>query len=136
METKPNNDSNYLCPSYISKPGAQLFGYINDGKVEYLQESIVVDKTFVEEAKKGRTPESRFRFAGKCIKGSCAQWNNTDGVCGLTNKLIDEAPEKEVSELEHCAIRSQCRWFAQRGAKACAVCSDSVRNMEEAYIGS
>lgn len=135
MENKPAEE-NYLCPSYISKPGAQLFGIVAEGKVQYLDEVIVVDKTFTEAAKKGRTPESRFRFAGKCIKGGCAQWNNGKGVCGLTDKLIDAAPEAEATELQHCAIREKCRWFAQRAGKACAVCSESVRNMEEAFLAT
>lgn len=127
-------EEDYLCPSYLSKPGAQLFGIVEDGKVQYLEEAIIVDKTFTEAAKKGRSAESRFRFAGKCIKGGCAQWNNGSGVCGLTDKLIDEVSAAPAAELQHCAIREKCRWFAQRGATACAICSESVRNMEEAYF--
>lgn len=133
METN-NAEENYLCPSYISKPGAQLFGIVADGKVQYLDETIVVDKTFTEAAKKGRSPESRFRFAGKCIKGGCAQWNGGKGVCGLADKLIGEIDAPPQAELQHCAIRENCRWFAQRAGDACAICSETVRNMEEAFL--
>ncbi|MDI9342700.1 MAG: hypothetical protein QM534_19160 [Sediminibacterium sp.] len=135
MET-PSEKDDKLCPSYLAKPGAELFGYVSDGKVQYLDETIVVDKTFVKEAQKGRSPESRFRFAGKCIQGGCAQWDNQNGVCGLTDRILAITEQIEHHTLQHCAIREKCRWFSQRGAKACAVCSDSVRNMEEAFITS
>jgi hypothetical protein len=38
--------------------------------------------------------------------------------------LEEEGPAEALSsaELPRCAIRSSCRWFAQRGAEACAVC--------------
>jgi hypothetical protein len=133
MENK-NNAEDQLCPSYISKPGAQLFGIVADGQVQYLDEVIVVDKTFTEAAKKGRSPESRFRFAGKCIKGSCAQWNDGKGICGLADKLIDRIDVPPKAELQHCAIRENCRWFSQRQGAACAICSETVRNLEEAFL--
>jgi hypothetical protein len=63
QQIKPSE--NLLCPSSILKPGASLFGIVNtEGTVDYLPEAIKVDSTFVDEAKKGRTPEARFRFAG------------------------------------------------------------------------
>lgn len=134
MSKKLSESGAPLCPSYISKPGAQLFGIVADGRVIYLEKPITVNKIFVEEAAKGRTPESRFRFSGKCIEGGCKQWDGGRGVCGLTDKLIAAAGEKADAELQHCGIRTRCRWFMQRGATACAICSESVRNMEEAYL--
>ncbi len=132
-----SNQEDYLCPSYLSKPGAELFAYVAEGQLQYLNETVVIDKTFTEAAKKGRSPESRFRFAGKCIKGGCAQWDNGNSACGLSNKLINAVtPQTLEATLQHCAIRAKCRWFAQNGAAACGVCSESVRNMEEAFITS
>jgi hypothetical protein len=62
MNTQESKSSEHLlCPSYVAKPGASLFGIVQaDGKVDYLPEPIQIDKTFVEETKKGRPAEERF----------------------------------------------------------------------------
>ena len=130
------------CPSYIAKPGAELFGIVNDdGKIEYLEEAITIDKTFVEAAKlynetTGRVPEGRFRFSGKCMQGGCSHWNNDHDSCSLISKIIantNKIPETN-SVLFSCAIRSGCRWFAQEGNLACANCNETVRNKEKARL--
>lgn len=117
------------CPSYVAKPGADLFGIVGrNGELEYLPATISIDKTFVEEAQKGRLPESRFRFAGKCIQNACLQWEA--GKCGLIEKVIQLNRQKPEFEVQKCAIRSTCRWFAQEHERACASCSEIFRNKE------
>lgn len=123
-----------LCPSYVCKPGAQLFGVVgSDGSVEYLDEPMPIDETFVNEAKKGRTPEERFRFTGKCIEKGCGQWDSSGHQCGVAKRVLEMMEGFVASELQHCGIRSKCRWFGQEGAKACGPCSVMVRNAEFAY---
>lgn len=120
-----------LCPSYVSKPGAQLFGIQNgEGQIDYLKTSITIDQTFVDAAQKGRPAEERFRFAGKCIEKGCHQWNDGTHQCGLVGAIIERMNSALSNAPVHCPIRGRCRWFAQKGMEACANCNDVVRNLE------
>ncbi|NMM49826.1 hypothetical protein [Marinigracilibium pacificum] len=115
----------------MAKPGAKLFGIVNtNGFIDYLKATIEIDETFVEEAAKGRPPEQRFRFAGNCAKNGCKQWNGKKGACGLIDNIIEFNDNRDVKDLNPCAIRERCRWFAQRGARACSNCNDVIRNLE------
>ncbi|MCF0054651.1 hypothetical protein [Dyadobacter sp. CY356] len=123
------------CPSYVAKPGADLFGMISEnGKVTYLNEAIRIDKTFVEETQKGRPAEERFRFSGKCIQHGCHQWE--DGKCGLIQKVIQLHQNPPSAFIQHCAIRHTCRWYAQEKELACANCSEVFRNSEMVFLQS
>lgn len=90
-----------LCPSYFAKSGAELFGVVNkEGRVEYLDESIKVDQTFVDAAQRyedetGRAADERFRFAGKCIKGGCHQWSLESASCSLVGRIIEAMNKKQ-----------------------------------------
>lgn len=126
----PASDS-LLCPSYVSKPGAKLFGIQNsEGKIDYLQETITIDQTFVDTSRQGRPAEERFRFAGKCIEKGCHQWNDSAHQCGLVSAIIERMNSPLANAPQHCPIRNRCRWYAQQGMEACANCNDIVRNLE------
>lgn len=133
MET----EKSLQCPSYVAKPGAELFGIVNkEGQVDYLAEPIKIDKTFVEAAAAqqvitGKAAEERFRFAGKCIQGACGQWDHGHSACSLVGRVIEAMNRKAETLLVPCAIRSRCRWYAQGGAEACANCNEVVRNVEK-----
>jgi hypothetical protein len=90
--------------------------------VGYITPPIPVDDEFVAKVRSGRSPEKRFRFAGDCIEGGCAQW--TGSRCGVIDAVlaVDRDTAGDSSRLPRCAIRSTCRWFAQSGADACSVC--------------
>jgi hypothetical protein len=45
-----------------------------DGNVAFTGAKLTVNDEFIESAKKGRSPEARFRFADKCVQGLCKQW--------------------------------------------------------------
>lgn len=132
VSTTPNSEpDSLLCPSYVSKPGAKLFGIQNsNGKIDYLQHPITIDETFVDTAKMGRAAEERFRFAGKCVEKGCHQWNTTSHECGLVGAIIQRMNEPLSNAPLHCPIRSRCRWFAQKGMQAYANCNDVIRNLE------
>lgn len=120
-----------LCPSYVCKPGAQLYGMVNSsGFIDYLKSTMEITETFVVEANKGRVPEKRFRFAGNCAKNGCGHWDKGEHECGLIDQVITIVDNAETEKLQHCAIREKCRWFRQRSGLACAQCSEVIRNLE------
>ena len=113
----------HLCPSARCEEGAILVGVVlGDGRVAYAAEEVRVDAEFVATARQGREPESRFRFAGRCVQGACRQW--TGSRCGVIDRVLDSGVVAEPAEatLPRCSIREHCRWFDQAGAEACAAC--------------
>ena len=124
-----------LCPSYVAKPGAALLGIVDaDGRVSFLKTPIRIDNTFVAEARRGRPPEERFRFTGKCIQSGCHQWDNDNHQCSLVDRLIAGFERATDVSIPDCPIRSRCRWFAQRGRAACVNCNDVVRHAEVMHV--
>lgn len=114
-----------LCPSARCEEGAILLGLVAaDGRVAYLRPEARIDAEFVREARRGRAPEKRFRFADTCVEGRCAQW--TGERCGLIDRVLESedavANGAEQRPLPRCAIRTRCRWFGQQGREACAAC--------------
>ncbi len=115
-----------LCPSAPAAAGASLIGVVDaKGRVVHLITPLVVDENFVEVARRNGTPERRFRFSAPCQEGRCSHWAGQQ--CGLIGKLHGAAAEIGLSNdeapLPPCTIRSQCRWWQQRGRQACGVCS-------------
>lgn len=110
------------CPSAFCQEGALLLGVMTaGGTLAYLRPPTRVDADFVARAKAMGRPESRFRFSAPCIEAGCPQWTG-DG-CAVVDKVLEEETPIEASgQLPRCGIRSSCRWYAQRGAAACAVC--------------
>jgi hypothetical protein len=108
-----------------------LIGIVGgDGRLGQISPPLPVDAEFVARAEAGRTPESRFRFAEPCAEGDCNQW--AGDRCGLIEEMLDSpqgiAEASEGAALPRCGIRSSCRWFAERGPDACAICPLVVRN--------
>jgi hypothetical protein len=69
-----SSNKHIFCPSAKCQEGSVLLGIVQkDGKLSFISQKMVVDKDFVQIAKKGRSPEKRFRFNNKCAKTSCKQ---------------------------------------------------------------
>ncbi|MFH0522187.1 hypothetical protein ACHBTE_34140 [Streptomyces sp. M41] len=76
--------------------------------------------------------EEKFRLAGPCVENACRHWSGHK--CRLGEEISALAPEVGAREkaaergpvLPLCGIRQQCRWFADNGAQACAVCPHIV----------
>ena len=125
IDHKPQ-DSSRLCPSARCEEGAILVGIVGeDGVIGYVNPQVTIGSDFVHRARKGRTPEKRFRFSQPCIESDCQQW--TGCRCGVIDRVLKAVEEANVLDasseaLPKCSIRSQCRWFAQVGRKACTVC--------------
>jgi hypothetical protein len=113
------------CPSARAEPGALLIGIVGaDGMVQPIPTRLEIDADFVERARQGGPPEARFRFAGRCVEGKCAQW--TGNSCGVIEKVLTGMADQNVKaadNLPRCAIRGTCRWFSQRGKAACLACA-------------
>jgi hypothetical protein len=108
------------CPSGRCRTGAVLIGVRTIDGLGYVTPPLPVDSEFIERvAETGGAPEQRFRFSEPCIEHGCRQW--TGDACGLIDKLL-ETSAPPAPELPACGIRSRCRWFAQVGARACAIC--------------
>ncbi len=121
MPDRPRRKEAALCPSSTAREGAILLGVVQaDGDVGFLEQQVVVDRNFVEIAKKGRDPEKRFRFSSPCAMGACKQWK--DGRCGVIDFAVERAQEVSGRGLPNCSIRARCRWYDQHGLKACQVC--------------
>jgi len=129
MEVKAMNSEKTLCPSSTCQEDAILIGIVmRDGRVAFSSNQIVINKEFVKIAHEGRSPEKRFRFGGLCMKSGCNQW--TGSRCGVIDTIIESTSENnETAALPNCSIRSQCRWFYQSGADACAVCPDVITDL-------
>ncbi len=123
------NSEKTLCPSSTCQEDAILIGIVTrDGRVAFSSNQIVINKEFVKIAHEGRSPEKRFRFGGLCMKSGCNQW--TGSRCGVIDTIIESTSENnETAALPNCSIRSQCRWFYQSGADACAVCPDVITDL-------
>jgi hypothetical protein len=126
--------SDRLCPSARCEEGAILLGIVGkDGVVGYVTPQMTIDSDFVRQAHMGRTPEKRFRFSQPCIENGCLQW--TGSRCGVIDHALKAAEEANIIDapvglLPKCSIRSQCRWFAQIGIKACAVCALVITDVQ------
>ena len=112
-----------LCPSYRCVEGALLLGIVQeDGTVAFAERPLTISREFVETARAGPSPESRFRFAGPCHANQCPQWKR--GKCGIPEQaealLAGRADAREAPA--YCAIRRHCRWFAQDSFSACRKC--------------
>ena len=124
------------CPSAPCKEGALLLGVVApDGTVAYVQPPTRVSAEFADRARSLGHPERRFRFASTCVEAGCPQW--TGSGCGVIDITIGPPPHGSPATkppaaeakpgaaraaLPACVIRRSCRWYAQRGPAACAVC--------------
>jgi hypothetical protein len=94
------------------------------GRVANVLTPLTVDAAFIELAQAHGPLGQRFRFSAPCAEGRCSHWG--EGRCGLVGRLGDAAAQAgapAAGALPACAIRPHCRWWQQRGAAACAVCS-------------
>jgi hypothetical protein len=93
--------------------------------VERLGTPLAVTAAFVDSISANGPPERRFRFAGTCQEGRCAQWTGTG--CGVIERVLsetgDDTGKADPTALPRCFLRASCRWFSQRGSDACTACS-------------
>ena len=116
-----------LCPSSRCKDGAIVLGIVLPNQtIAYADQRFKLDASQAEAMRRNPVnPEKRFRFSTPCAQSGCTQWvnGNSGGKCGVIEEVL-EAPRPDFlpKTLPGCSIRSQCRWFLQRGDEACSVC--------------
>jgi hypothetical protein len=118
------------CPSARAETGNLLLGRVDADGLQRLGAPLPVDQGFVEAVARNGPAERRFRFAGRCVEGACAQW--TGQGCGVVERAVATLAAPADGPLPRCFLRASCRWFAQRGAAACAVCGLVVTDQREA----
>jgi len=130
MTDKPDKSS-LMCPSARCESGAVLIGMVRpDSTVGHIPQRMEVDADFVKTANSDGLAETRFRFASPCVKAGCSQWKNNQ--CGVVEDAADELADMQTKTLPKCSIRKDCRWFKQRAAEACRVCSFVVTDDAQA----
>lgn len=112
-----------LCPSSLCLEGSALIGVANaEGTIDILANPVPVTEEFALAAREeSKSPETRFRFANRCVQNACKQWNGKG--CGIIDMVMDFIPmEEKIRQLPACGIRKYCRWYLQAGANACSAC--------------
>lgn len=127
-----------LCPSATAQEGALLLGVVGSNQtVRFLAEPEPMTVELTEAISAIDAPETKFRFANKCVKSGCGQWR--EGRCGVIDLVMSFNQHlAEPAALPFCAIRAQCRWHKQTGPNACTVCpfilTDSSQTDEERLV--
>jgi hypothetical protein len=93
---------------------------LSRNRLGYIRPPVEVDSELKSLMLAQGDPLQRFRFAGGCIESRCGHW---DDRCRLIDSLVaSPAAADGDADLPACAIRANCRWFAQDGRAACAIC--------------
>ena len=127
MEELESLLDNSICPSFRCEDGALLLGIRQEsGIVAILPKALPIDESFIANAKENDVlPERRFRFAGKCVKSGCHNWNKNG--CGVAIRLMHFLEQETFLEpIPDCSIRKECRWFKQEGDNICKICPKLV----------
>lgn len=120
-----NSENEKTCPSAIAETGNLLYARVDNGRIERLGTPLPLTADFVAAVRSHGSPEQRFRFAGTCQEGRCAQWTGTG--CGVIERVLSRMDTVAGEHpLPRCFLRASCRWFAQEGAAACSACSRVV----------
>lgn len=129
-ESKLTSGPPLLCPSHAPKAGNILLGYVEkEGTINFINNRLIVDQNFIDEASKGRDLSKRFRFAGNCSKNGCGHWDKNGSKCSLIKQINDRFETFEANSLPSCSIRNQCVWFHQSGSEACSNCTFVIRDI-------
>lgn len=89
--------------------------------VSYLEKAIPIGELDVDVDAEVFTQV--FRIAAECEGAACAHFANDS--CTLAERIAHDVPGV-VEMLPRCAIRRECRWYAERGAGACRRCPQVI----------
>jgi hypothetical protein len=101
---------------------SRVFGVVDEvhdrRQVAYLERPLPVTPDVVALA--GPVdPKAVFRFAAPCAGAACRHFDGHD--CTLASRIVELLP-MVVTAVPPCAIRPECRWWKQEGARACLRC--------------
>ena len=113
-----------MCPSTPATSATVLLGVVmTSGRLAYATPTIPAEAVMQATDDNERPLEAKYRFAGPCVESRCGYWSGNH--CGLGARLAESyagLTDDVAGHLPRCAIRAQCRWFAEQGAAACAAC--------------
>jgi hypothetical protein len=117
------------CPSAQPDwPGAEVFavmeGTAQAPAARYLASPVPVgDPEELAVLTAPVTPTEAVRVAAPCRTARCGHFR--DDRCTLVERVVDRLPVM-LTIAPACAIRSECRWWAQEGVAACRRCPQVV----------
>jgi len=116
-----------LCPSSRPESAASaVFAIVDDRGpfpiIRYLPKPIDAGLA-LRNLDSGENPFDVFRFTSPCQEDRCTHFR--EGECGLPRWIQSRLPPSGV-KVEHCPIRSDCRWFHQLPFHACTRCAAIV----------
>ena len=107
-----------------------VLGTPEEPMVSYLEQAIPIDELDVDVDPDAFTQV--FRIAAVCEESACVHFANDS--CTLAERIANDVPGV-VEMLPRCAIRRECRWYAERGAAACRRCPQ-VLTLDRARPGN
>jgi hypothetical protein len=125
------------CPSAASDwEGAQLLGVVvgtaESPSLKYFKPRPVTAELLA--LAEPALPEEVFRFVAPCRAGGCPQFR--DGRCGVAEAAVAHLPAaSSSSSLPRCSVRTQCRWWHEKGPSACRRCAFVV-TADPARVGT
>lgn len=112
-----------VCPSSRAELATQVIGVIQTTKVGRPRVAFTAGVVpFSDElrAATAAVPVGEvLRLAGACAEHACAHF--VDEHCSLGERAAAELPAV-VQRLPRCAIRRDCRWYAEQGGAICRRC--------------
>lgn len=106
------------CPSYPMGLSESVFAKKPKSKRKFTFLNALTDIPEVDSDDRSRSHDSLYRLAGMCVTGGCFHW--TGESCQLGAAVASVKIRKKNKA--HCAIRSTCRWYAERSSEACSTC--------------
>lgn len=137
MTQAPERTSRSLsCPSGSADDRhARIFGIVGgtaeEPQVTYLARPLRVTPELLAQLD-GVSPAEVFRVVSPCAEHRCKHF--AQGECGVARHVA--TLPAVAPDLHACGIRATCRWFAERGAGACARCPQVVTLLPESRAPS
>lgn len=116
-----------------ARPFAVVAGTADAPRASYLAKGVDIPEA-MRALPPGVSPTRVFRFTGTCSERACSQFAN--GACQL-GKTANRVLEAVAETVPACAIRADCRWYAENGSAICLKCPQvvtSVRPSEPALL--
>lgn len=111
-----------LCPSAQPEmPGAMIHGVLDarTGCIQPLDRPEPLTESLIA-LTQPLLPTEVLRISAVCQQSRCGHF--TGSTCSLGERLVQILPASG-GNVPRCAIRSDCRWFAEQGSKACMRCN-------------
>ena len=119
-----------MCPSTPAERATVFLGMIGPTRrVAYITPRMpVTPELLVSLQRDNRPVEQLYRFAGRCVEHDCGFWTGEHCALGarISQSYRSAVGAENEAALPHCAIRADCRWFAEQGRDACTACPHVV----------